>query len=644
MQQQKLFFLIIASIFFIFFIKINLFAQTDSSKIKRDTLKTVTIVDYLQRTAGIKLEKELLNSAANASDALQKIPNLTVREYGIGNITTVSLRGMSPEQTQVFWDNVPINSPALGQTDFSIINSIFSENIMASDQSGTITVGDFEETAHRLRKIKFVNTNFTNNNILIESPFSFLLGNVKNKKNKFQYQTSVNANSTIWGGISENNFLYKTYQNSEIKTLNHAKNQNFGLLQNFYLYLGNRADNKLIASVWYQNTARDLPPLRTQTTSRKAQFDENLRFKITWGNTKDANLTIAYLRDNLNYNDSTTNIFSKNTMQRFFADAFFFKKAFESEKSGTWSIGEKITFKQDFAKTDYYTPDKTIQQFIITTKAAWKLNKYEVALDAGTIWNTKDILYKIDADYKASDAWRLGFGRERRVRIPTLNDLYWNDGNTVGNPDLQPEKIDANQLYLRYLHNYKKNNYKVDLKFFYNNSENQIQWQLQKTGGWSPNNIGTMISKGATIDVYFHHLEQDYLYAKSKKLRYTFEGNYTYTDAQIFKDTNNYYAVYAPMHQASAGLFLKYKQWQLASDWQYRGLRYINAASKIGQQDALPSYIIGNASLKYTHSFSKNKSLTAFLRVNNVLNTFYTALENRPTALRYASFGLEMQF
>jgi outer membrane cobalamin receptor len=52
---------------------------------------------------------------------LQQRSGIFVRQHGPGMIASVTMRGTSAGHTAVFWNGLPINSPSLGQLDFSLV-------------------------------------------------------------------------------------------------------------------------------------------------------------------------------------------------------------------------------------------------------------------------------------------------------------------------------------------------------------------------------------------------------------------------------------------------------------------------------------------------------------------------------------------
>lgn len=57
---------------------------------------------------------------APLSSVLENSFPLTVRNYGPGGISSISVRGFGPRQTQILWEGIPVNHPMVGQTDLAL--------------------------------------------------------------------------------------------------------------------------------------------------------------------------------------------------------------------------------------------------------------------------------------------------------------------------------------------------------------------------------------------------------------------------------------------------------------------------------------------------------------------------------------------
>ena len=80
------------------------------------------------------------NIALSMADILTFHSPVFVKNYGRATLSTVAFRGTSPSHTQVTWNDMKINNPMLGMTDFSTIPSYFIDD--ASLLHGTSSVNE----------------------------------------------------------------------------------------------------------------------------------------------------------------------------------------------------------------------------------------------------------------------------------------------------------------------------------------------------------------------------------------------------------------------------------------------------------------------------------------------------------------------
>ena len=84
-----------------------------SQTIKKTTLDTILKLDLANLDLG---------------ELLAAYTPIFIKSYGRGALATASFRGTGASHTQVLWNDFQINSPMLGQVDFSQVpNSFFDE-------------------------------------------------------------------------------------------------------------------------------------------------------------------------------------------------------------------------------------------------------------------------------------------------------------------------------------------------------------------------------------------------------------------------------------------------------------------------------------------------------------------------------------
>ena len=120
----------------LFFLGLSTLAAT--AQFLDDTIKieevAVVFKQDISRGAIASIEVDSLTkeqySLGTMSDLLATHSSVNVRDYGPGNISTVSMRGTGASHTQVQWNGINLNSPLTGQADFSLIPVGFAENIV----------------------------------------------------------------------------------------------------------------------------------------------------------------------------------------------------------------------------------------------------------------------------------------------------------------------------------------------------------------------------------------------------------------------------------------------------------------------------------------------------------------------------------
>ena len=92
----------------------------------------------VQRT---ELDSALLreNISSSLADALTGGSTLFIKSHGRATLSTASFRGTASSHTQVTWNRMRVNSPMLGQVDFSTIPSYFIDE--ATIYHGASSVG-----------------------------------------------------------------------------------------------------------------------------------------------------------------------------------------------------------------------------------------------------------------------------------------------------------------------------------------------------------------------------------------------------------------------------------------------------------------------------------------------------------------------
>ncbi|MEG2772061.1 MAG: Plug domain-containing protein, partial [Alistipes sp.] len=80
------------------------------------------------------------NITSSLADVLSANSTVFIKSYGRATLATASFRGTSPSHTQVTWNGMKVNSPMLGQVDFSLIPSYFIDDANLYYGAGSVSI------------------------------------------------------------------------------------------------------------------------------------------------------------------------------------------------------------------------------------------------------------------------------------------------------------------------------------------------------------------------------------------------------------------------------------------------------------------------------------------------------------------------
>ncbi|MBK9299353.1 MAG: TonB-dependent receptor plug domain-containing protein [Bacteroidetes bacterium] len=108
------------SILFIFWLS-NVNAQLNQN----DSLREIIIKDkkttQIINTQTIDKQTQLQYQTNSLNHLLALHTNVFVKNYGVGSLSTISIRGSSAAQTAVLWHGLNLNNAMTGLADFSIL-------------------------------------------------------------------------------------------------------------------------------------------------------------------------------------------------------------------------------------------------------------------------------------------------------------------------------------------------------------------------------------------------------------------------------------------------------------------------------------------------------------------------------------------
>jgi vitamin B12 transporter len=611
------------------------FAQNEDTT-RVTNLREVTVygMPVSRYAAGTKREPIFHADNPLLDQALLQVPSVYFKTYGNGQLSSIALRGTSAAHTAVLWNGININSPMLGQTDFSLLPTYLLEDITlqygaAGSQYGSAAIGGtvlLNQASPRFEQqvgasIKQEIGSFGN----IFTGVKFQVAN-----NRWEVRTKSMTRTL------ENNFSYASPAVGKRRTQDNASIKQYGFDQQIHFKISEK--QMLALEVMQTHNYRDIQPSVLVTDSHDNLTSENVRANLSYtgtGNFGDVYLSAGYNQDELVYNKS-----DRSRTDQLIA-LFNVDKSLNERVSVRYGASWKhfITEVQNYAanlREDHYDAFASINYAITpnwifsgNARQSWYAGRHApFSPSVGTE-------YVINASKK--NQWRLRTQFSRGYRVPTLNDRYWNPG---GNPNLKPENAWQGEAGFEWVLEKGKRKFQAGLTGFSTYTDQWIIWLPSEHGYWAPSNLQKVNAAGLEASFKtawkFARLVINqgvtYSYTSSKNRAGLTPGD----DASVNKQLP-----YVPLH--SARLYCKSTAalWSAEFNVEYTGLRYTTLDNL--KYQSLEPYVLSNFSLEKL--FRVNKfSWVLQGRIQNLFNVYYENVQHLAMPGRNYLLSLTINF
>jgi len=632
------------------------FAQKDTIKYM---IKPIIVNQFLitSKINILEIDSAILqkNITTQLSTLLQQSTSIFIKSYGNYGISTISFRGTSASHTQVVWNGITLNSPMLGQTDFSLIPTFLTDNIEIAAGINSLNI-----TENALGGVINLNTLPIWNkkkSININSSFASF-ENYNNSLNFYNSTKKTYYNLRVIYKTGKNDFLYF---NNALPDQNwiKLKNANFNqihIFNQFFYKINNK--NILNFNFWFRNTKNQIPPImsyeglfRNETQKNKSLFFTTkyvstiTKFNLSISSSMAYEKMNYFLADSL-FSFPTNNYYVKN-------NSFSNELSIYSSASLSYTLNEK-SFFQFIAKYNYFEVNiydsinlnssgynhkrnQIIFNFIYNQKIT---EKFKSNLVITQITNDKklyqpSVLLAFIKKYN-KDFFQNGFSFGSNIKIPTLNDLYWNPG---GNPNLKPEKSKSFEFNFNTQNKTDKVLFTNHLDLFISIIDDWILWQPSEFHFWTAQNLNKVLSRGLDYKLMFFY---------NNIISYKIIFNYSLTlTSNILNNNfnnilNNNQLIYIPKNTANFDLFIFYKKFKFNTNFYYVSKRFTTSSNDLNSHN-LPAYYILNFNLSKDFKI-KTTNFTISFYYNNVLNLQYQTVLYRPMPGRNFEFILSIYF
>ncbi len=588
------------------------------------------------------------NPGEDLSTLLSNSSFIYMRSYGHGGLSTASFRGTAASHTKVYWNDIEINDPAVGQTDFSLIPVSFIDEVKiyhggSSLQKGSEAIGgSIYLNSLPLWEEKFRSTLYQKSGSF-NTHYSYA-GISGAKKNIFFRLRTFRR-------MSDNDFEYLNTSNGlwNRERLKYASSGKKGAQTDLFI----RSNGKGIISLhgWYQYSDRNYAPVMSYMGPSRTENQEErtYRFAGKWkyyGNKWISRFTAGVSGNKLNYflgmNEPHTVIYqtrsnSLNLQLRYDAE-FFLSSSTKLKMLGQFShlnAGYEDLKKETgfHAKRPEAGMSLSLHHKFDFPLAIYTLLRRDIYDD-----EISPFMPAAGLEYSPSILSGLSFktNLSRNYHYPDINDLFWIPG---GNPELEPEVGYSSDVSVNYRLGINGHEIKSSLSGYYSSIHNWILWKPGEYGFWRAENLARVNS---------HGLEYQLIAAiKLNRLTWHFAGTYAYIHTtnhgkEIAGDASfGKQLIYVPLHKANMNIYAQTEHFRVGYSMYAAGKRFVTSDNDPAH--VLDPYLLHD--IKLSGELSLNDFLLeSGLKIQNLLNTRYQVIKSRPMPGRNYGIWLKVMF
>jgi iron complex outermembrane receptor protein len=392
--------------------------------------------------------------------------------------------------------------------------------------------------------------------------------------------------------------------------------------------------DNLTATIWYQNSFNQYPPMMTGSSNHEHEQSEFIRVITQWRATRtklDFNLKGSLIKDSQYYrNPGGSDTSNHHTNLLVFEGESIFKISTKSR------VETGINLNYENVKTTNYLDVK--QRFRPAFSAAYRFYSHEGKFEAFAGLreelinsNTTPVTWSIGSKVKLAERFVLRANISKNYRVPTMNDLFWIGWN---NPNLKPENGYSEEMGIDFISRVERSSFITKLNIFNNNVMNWIVWSPNGTV-WTPSNMDKVWARGVDLSLSYTN--------NALNWHWGFELMGTGTLSTI-KQSNTPTEIgkqlaYVPKIKTGGTFLISYKSVWLKYSESFTGRRYSTDDNSI----YIERYWIGGVSIEKTFE-GKAFSIKSFVRADNIWNQEYQVVAWYPMPLRSYQIGVSILF
>ncbi len=608
---------------------------------------------------------------APLADALAARLGLYLKNYGPGQLATLSMRGTAAGHVAVLWNGLNVSLPTLGQTDFALLpvgatTEVSVQPGPAAALYGSGAVGG----AVVLRQPADWHPGRPHGSLQADAgSFGLRGGSVEARAATPRLALRVAASYRQ----ALNDYPYWVREPAGLvryTLLNGALRHQWSLSPDLTWRVG--AAGELTAAAWFTDTDRQIQSGTGVVGARAEQRDQSRRLTLAYRQVRAGggqwSVRGAWFDDVLNYGEN--NSWSNSRV-----------RTSQTQADYTAPLGPRASLRlgleaQHFAaRVDDYgdaplTENRAAAFALLRLdpRPALRLsaNLRQAALPAGLAPLTPTLGLEWDLfpsqsaptfTHSSIHAFTARASAARTYRAPTLNERYWQPG---GNPALRPESGQGFELGLR--HRFgpaARPTFETELTAFRQLVDDWVQWlPLGAGGAYSPRNLRQVRSQGleaSTSYAWGRGGSESGRQLNSQPTRYQGRARLAYALTQTEKtrgtaddpDPTGLQLAFVPRHRVSVSTDHGWRGWLGSATYQFASYVFTNASAS----PFLPSTHLLGATLGRTLAWpgagaevNAGPSLTLLLQGSNLLNLSYESYPGRPAPPRAAVISLRLNY
>ncbi len=555
-----------------------------------------------------------------------------VRNYGVSNLATISLRGGNAAQTAVVIDGINVNNPMNGQTDFNTIPLFFFNDIylIAGGNAASWGSGAVTGTIH-------LNQNTGKDSVAsisLTQDFNSLQNYTAGLKTTL-VKPSLKISSNVLWQFQTNRFSLSHYDiDTAIEAPARQKGLNFSIVGNIKTHW------TIIAKIYAVDLKSKLAPTLNLTDTGQYQ---NTGFVLSYmrfmrqKNKRKWVQTLAHNYQSIDYFDKKIGLESDNSVN------FILYEHEYSIPVKSWHLSGGLNAQYEWAQSPGYenTKNRMKSALFLSTKKPFHKNMF-LHLNARqefSFFNQNFIhanVYDIRLTKNFNRHFEMMAATSKVFRLPTFNDLFWQPG---GSPYLKPEKGFRHELGFSFKTLGNNQTFRHQSQIFYGIMNNQLVWTPEGTIWTAKNILHTQNFGLETQTSYQYHWSQNNSMFWQVRTYYTIadEINPGENPWEISKIQQ---LIYIPMYRYHFGVGINVDRWSVRWYSNYTG--YIYTLSDHSQW--LEPFWLHHILLGKNFRMNHNHTISCNIYVQNVFNNAYQTMSNRPMPGRTIGIMLNLNY